>query len=151
MSTVPAVMTALKALLEATLSTDWQVAYGSRDAVTVTRNYLAVVRGAVAEDHLGTMELSRSAESYTVRVELSGSIAGGGDETLQTVTTNVFAAKKLIERTLRELPAGPDLGLSADGVLQALMLKAWDFTPAADSEKREAHVGTNVHVIAQNT
>ena len=144
-------MTALKTLLEATLSSEWQVVFGSRNAVTITKPYFVRIGGAVGNDELITMELSRQSESYTVRLEFSGSIVGAGDETLQTVTTNVFAAKTLIERTLRELPAGPDLGLAASGVLQALMLKAWDFTPAADSDKREAHVGTNVHVIAQNT
>jgi hypothetical protein len=144
-------MTALKTLLTATLSSDWQVIYGSRNAVTVTKNYVAVIRGAVADDQLVTMELSRSSESYAVKVELSGSIAGAGEETMQTVITNVFTAKTAIEHAIRENATGPDLGLSAQGVLQALPRGPWEFTPASDGNVREAELNFVVAVIAQNT
>jgi hypothetical protein len=143
-------MSALKTLLAATLSTDWQVVYGSRNAETLAANYVAVIRGAVGDDQLVTMELSRSSEAYVVTIELSGSISGAGDETMQTVTENVFTAKTALEHAIRENATGPDLGLSASGVLQALPLKGWEFIPQADGEAREALVRFGVAVIAQN-
>jgi len=155
MSTVPVVMAALDSLLTSTLATllpvEWQVVFGSRNAVTITKNYVAVIEGATGNDALVTMELSRSSEAYLVKIELSGSIAGAGDETLQTVTTNVFAAKTAIEHAVREFPAGPDLGLGASGVLQALPLKGWEYKPKASGDVREALVGFGIQVIAQNT
>jgi len=155
MSTVPAVMSALQTLYESTLSAQsvtWQIIFGSRDAVTSTGQYVAVVRGAIGDDETLTMELSRSMERYLVKNELSGSIPGGGDETMQTVTENVFAAKTALEHAIRENLAGPDLSLSASGVLRALP-KHWEFKPevSPSGEFREALVTFDLEVTAQNT
>jgi hypothetical protein len=143
-------MAALETLLGSTLSSDWQVVYGSRKAVTVTQNYVAVIRGAAGTDETTQLSVDRSHERYTVRLELSGSIAGAGEETMQTVTVAVFAAKTAVEQAVREYPDGR-LGLGPQGVLRVTPSFDWEFTPAADATVREAVIDCGFDIIAQNS
>jgi hypothetical protein len=148
-STVPAVKTALVTLLTTTL-TDTQVIYGPSTAVTTTKPRLVTVGKVTnANREFDSLAIGTTEERYTIDLAFSVDLAGAGS--LSTAVTQVFADYTAAELAIREYAGGPDLGLSAQGVLQALMLGNWDLDEQFDSDGAHATVRASVAVIAQNT
>ena len=149
MSTVPAVKSALVALLTSILA-DTQVIYGPKDAVTTTRPRITTVGKVTnANRELNSMAIGTTEERYTVDLAFSVDLPGAG--TLSTAVSQVFADYAAAEIAIREFSGGPDLGLAAQGVLQALPTGVWEFDEQADPDGSHAAIKSSVAVIAQNT
>jgi hypothetical protein len=149
MSSVPAVKAALVTLLTAALP-NTQVIYGPGTAVTTTTGRILTV-GKVTNGlrDLDSMAIGTTEERYTVALAFSVDLPGAG--TLATAVTQVFADYTAAELAIREYAGGPDLGLAAQGVLQALMFGGWNLDEQADSNGSHAAIDSSVAVIAQNT
>jgi hypothetical protein len=148
-STVPAVKAALVTLLTTTL-TDTQVIYGPSTAVTTTTERIVTVGKVTnANRDFSSISIGTTEERYAVDLAFSVDLPGAGS--LATAVTQVFTDYTAAEIAIRELSGGPDLGLAAQGVLQALMTGAWELDEQADSDGAHAAIKSSVAVIAQNT
>jgi hypothetical protein len=95
------------------------------------------------------MGIDTTEERYTVELHFSVDVPGAGS--LATAVIQVFADYTAAELAIREYAGGPDLGLSAQGVLRALMMGDWNLDEQADSNGSHAAIDSSVAVIAQNT
>jgi hypothetical protein len=148
-SSVPAVKAKLVTLLTATLP-DTQVIYGPSTAVTTTEDRLVTVGKVTnANRDLDSLAIGTTEERYAVELQFTVDLPG--TDSLATAVTQVFADYTAAELAIREYAGGPDLGLAASGVLQALMTGGWELDEQADSDGRHALIKASVAVYAQNT
>jgi hypothetical protein len=149
-SSIPAVLAALKTLGDATLA-GWQGINGPVGSVTTTAGNLFLVgdEDVVADRQFDSMGIDTTSETYTVPIIVNADVSAGTDQ--QTADTLALDAYMLFERAIREYPAGPNLGLAASGVLQALPTGEFRLMRSADDQGRHAAVRFFVAIYAQNT
>jgi hypothetical protein len=153
MSTIPAVIAALKTLAEATLTSpppnDWQVIDGPATTETVWKQRMLVIAdeeilSPTDFDSLGAFGME---ERYTVPLLLSVSLPG--PDSLPTCRTEAFAAHELIRDALLGAAADRRLGLTAQGVLNVVPTGERRIQQFATETGRSVAIRFGVDVYAQ--
>jgi hypothetical protein len=149
MSTVPAVIAALVALGEATLDIDeWQVIDGPLESVTTARPRLLLVgdEDIVSDTQFNNLAASETDDRYTVPLLVSVGLPGA--DSLAIARTEAMDTYEAIRDAVLNAP-GRNLGLSAQGVLEAVVTGERRVTPYARPEGRACDVRFFVNIWAQ--
>lgn len=149
MSTIPAVISALVALVESTLDTDaWQITDGPPDVETQRAQRLVAVGDdeIISPTDFDSLGASGMSERYTVPWTVSVNLPGA--DTLPTARAEALAAHEEIREAILQVG---DLGLAAQGVLSALPTADRRVQQFAVPEGRSAAIRSGLDVIAQLT
>jgi hypothetical protein len=148
-SSIPAVLAALKTLGEATLA-GWQGINGPLGSVTTTTGNLIVVGDddVVGDRQLDTMGVGTASETYSVPIVVNVDVPAATDQ--QVADTLALNAYDSLERAIREHASGPNLGLPA-WVRSALPTGEFRLMRRSDENGRHAAVRFYVNVYAENT
>jgi hypothetical protein len=149
MSTIPAVIAALKALVEATLDTSaWQIVDGPPDVDTQKAQRLVAIGDddIVSPTDFDSMAAQGMAERYAVPMTVSVNLPG--PESLIISRAEALAAHEEIREAVL---ATPSLGLVAQGVLSAFPTSERRIQQFATPEGRSAAIRFGIDIYAQLT
>lgn len=148
MSTVDAVITQLVAVFAAACPAA-EVIDGPKDGASLYGQQLISVGARVfGEEDTDTMGVGTTLEMYAVEIEVLVSLPGSN---MQAARALVFSLTATCKQAVREYSGGPNLGLAASGVLQALPSGGFEFESRADGNGRHGQNKFVVNVKAQNT